>query len=210
MLLLIRYENDVDSKPEKTWAKVEATTEKQHSRFLNSKTHSLHWKKFWELPCHTDVPSIRRSVRGLERNTEVISKQAAKSSDECRDIALFDRSTMFVYDFNSAKTRKGIPKGIFFQGGRDGNIFREMLLGFLIRAVAKYDQHNGGLNQHHRHNPNNPEWPPLATNERRLSIYQQTLTPPKHAITKLACQLCGERLKMPLVCGYLFALSLLN
>lgn len=210
MLLLIRYENDVDSKPEKTWAKVEATTEKQHSRFLNSKTHSLHWKKFWELPCHTDVPSIRRSVRGLERNTEVISKQAAKSSDECRDIALFDRSTMFVYDFNSAKTRKGIPKGIFFQGGRDGNICREMLLGFLIRAVAKYDQHNGGLNQHHRHNPNNPEWPPLATNERRLSIYQQTLTPPKHAITKLACQLCGERLKMPLVCGYLFALTLLN
>ena len=210
MLLLIRYENDVDSKPEKTWAKVEATTEKQHSRFLNSKTHSLHWKKFWELPCHTDVPSIRRSVRGLERNTEVISKQAAKSSDECRDIALFDRSTMFVYDFNSAKTRKGIPKGIFFPGGRDGNICREMLLEFLIRAVAKYDQHNGGLNQHHRHNPNNPEWPPLATNERRLSIYQQTLTPPKHAITKLACQLCGERLKMPLVCGYLFALSLLN
>ena len=210
MLLLIRYENDVDSKPEKTWAKVEATTEKQHSRFLNSKTHSLHWKKFWELPCHTDVPSIRRSVRGLERNTEVISKQAAKSSDECRDIALFDRSTMFVYDFNSAKTRKGIPKGIFLQGGRDGNICREMLLEFLIRAVAKYDQHNGGLNQHHRHNPNNPEWPPLATNERRLSIYQQTLTPPKHAITKLACQLCGERLKMPLVCGYLFALSLLN
>ena len=210
MLLLIRYENDVDSKPEKTWAKVEATTEKQHSRFLNSKTHSLHWKKFWELPCHTDVPSIRRSVRGLERNTEVISKQAAKSSDECRDIALFDRSTMFVYDFNSAKTRKGIPKGIFLQGGRDGNICREMLLGFLIRAVAKYDQHNGGLNQHHRHNPNNPEWPPLATNERRLSIYQQTLTPPKHAITKLACQLCGERLKMPLVCGYLFALTLLN
>lgn len=166
MLLLIRYENDVDSKPEKTWAKVEATTEKQHSRFLNSKTHSLHWKKFWELPCHTDVPSIRRSVRGLERNTEVISKQAAKSSDECRDIALFDRSTMFVYDFNSAKTRKGIPKGIFLQGGRDGNICREMLLGFLIRAVAKYDQHNGGLNQHHRHNPNNPEWPPLATNEK--------------------------------------------
>lgn len=167
-------------------------------------------EKFWELPCHTDVPSIRRSVRGLERNTEIISKQAAKSSEGCRDIALFDRSTMFVYDFNSAKTRKGIPKGIFFPGGRDGNIFREMLLGFLIRAVAKYDQHNGGLNQHHRHNPNNPEWPPLATNERRLSIYQQTLTPPKHAITKLACQLCGERLKMPLVCGYLFALSLLN
>ena len=105
---------------------------------------------------------------------------------------------------------KESQRASFFQGGRDGNICREMLLGFLIRAVAKYDQHNGGLNQHHRHNPNNPEWPPLATNERRLSIYQQTLTPPKHAITKLACQLCGERLKMPLVCRYLFALTLLN
>lgn len=39
-------------------------------------------------------------MRGLESNVEVVSKQAAKYSDECGDITLFDWSTMFVYDSN--------------------------------------------------------------------------------------------------------------
>ena len=103
---------------------------------LQSKnTNVLHWKDF-EPACFTDASSIRKSVRGptlLKSNAEVVSKQAAKYSDACIDIALFDWSTMFIYGFNQAKTRREIPKDIFsMEGEKGGNTFREMLLGFLI------------------------------------------------------------------------------
>lgn len=57
--------------------------------------------------------------------------QAAKYFDERRDIALFDWSTMFMYDFNSSKTRKGIPKGIFFQEDKMGTYLMRRYLDFL-------------------------------------------------------------------------------
>lgn len=74
-------------------------------------------------------------MRRLERNAGVVSKQAAKSSDECRDITLFDWSTFTVYDFNSAKTRKGIPKGIFFKEDEMGTYFVRCYLDFLSKLL---------------------------------------------------------------------------
>lgn len=77
----------------------------------------------------------------LLQNAEVVSRQAVKYSSLCPDIALFDWNSMFIYDFSGEKKSLEIPMGTFFKEQQDGGItFREMLLGFLLRALAKHGE----------------------------------------------------------------------
>lgn len=83
-------------------------------------TNVLHWKDF-KPACFTDASSAMKSVRGhtlLKSNVEVVSKQAAKYSYECSDIAPFDWNTVCLW-FQPGKDQERNSKGHLFQGGRE-------------------------------------------------------------------------------------------
>lgn len=79
VLLLIHYENDVDSKREKNTGKGRGDDRKTAFAILEVKNTNVLLEKFKEFPCHTDVPSsIRKLVRGLEWNAEVVSNAGSQ------------------------------------------------------------------------------------------------------------------------------------
>lgn len=75
----------------------------------------------------------------LQKNAEVVSRQAVKYSSLCADITLFDWDSMFIYDFSSENNSRRMPMGTFFKEEPNSGItFREMLLGLLLQALAKH------------------------------------------------------------------------
>lgn len=79
------------AKKKKTRAKVEATTRKQHSRLLSSRTPMSYWKNLGSFPAipiyHHRSENQWADWNGMLRLSQT---QAAKYSDQRRDIALFD------------------------------------------------------------------------------------------------------------------------
>lgn len=117
-------------------------------------THVLFWDDFKHASCTKEnVDEIMAKVEGIQArkddhdvtllrdNAEVVSKQASKYSKLCPDIALFDWNSMFIFDFSDEHSDYELPVGTFFQEEPNGEItFRELLLGFLIRALARHGQ----------------------------------------------------------------------
>lgn len=55
----------------------------------------------------------------LCNNATTISKQAREYSSQCKDVAVFDRNSLFVFDFSNVNEQVTSPRpvrGTFFQG----------------------------------------------------------------------------------------------
>lgn len=78
----------------------------------------------------------------LDNNATWLSKQADKYADTCTEIAAFDWSAMFVFDFKDVNEDLASPKpvrGIFFEEMEGDKLtLRRVLLGFLIRALNRH------------------------------------------------------------------------
>ena len=117
-------------------------------------TDVLFWDDFKHASCtRENVDEIMAKVEGIQAqkdnhdvtllrdNAEVVSRQASKYANLCPDIALFDWNSMFIFDFSGEDDDDELPLGTFFQEEPNGGItFREMLLCFLIRALARHGQ----------------------------------------------------------------------
>lgn len=114
--------------------------------FKNTKV--LNWEGFESAACDNedDAESKLLKARGetlLDGNAIVVSKQAKKYARTCKDVAIFDWNCMMVYDFSDVDEDASPPKptrGIFFDEGTpaNGQTFRLVLLGFLIRAINRH------------------------------------------------------------------------
>ena len=120
--------------------------------FKNTKV--LHWQDFRKAsPQGVSAKDMRNTALGrkdqtlFESNALVVSKQAKKYSEEIApDVAVFDWEHMFIFDFTDVREDASDPKlcrGIWFeesaQHQNDKETFRMVLLGFLIRALRRYN-----------------------------------------------------------------------
>ncbi|KAL1886495.1 hypothetical protein Plec18167_000426 [Paecilomyces lecythidis] len=76
-------------------------------------------------------------------NALLLTKQATKYSQKCVDVALFDWTSMFIFDFADrlSTTEEGEVKGTYFSEDRrtrKGMTFRRQLFAFLARALKRY------------------------------------------------------------------------
>ncbi|MCJ1260006.1 hypothetical protein MMC24_007846 [Lignoscripta atroalba] len=119
--------------------------------FKNTKV--MHWQDFgFAMANSNNAKTMRDSAQGnnlhthFRNNAVWLSKQARKYSASVPDVALFDWSTMFIFDFNGMDEdilNPILANGIWFtestSNHNQGESFRTLLLGFLVRALVRHN-----------------------------------------------------------------------
>lgn len=75
----------------------------------------------------------------LKNNAITVSRQAAKYSKLCPDIAIFDWTSLMIFNFTSLNQEENsAAHGAFFQESTSEATFRLVLLDWLIRSLSQY------------------------------------------------------------------------
>lgn len=117
-------------------------------------TKVIHWDDFASAMANhnsakmkRDLAYSRKNNTHFRQNAYWLSKQARKYSENVKvpDVAIFDWNAMFIFDFNGMNENAQNPvlaSGIWFtesnSSAGQGETFRTILLGFLIRTLRRH------------------------------------------------------------------------
>lgn len=143
----------VHSRFDMQWTLVQGGTETKLAILEVKNTKVIHWTEFAPAEATQEnaekmMESVMERQTGtlLAGNAILLSKQAKKYSRACKDVAIFDWNSMFIFGFHGVREHsreRRLVRGIYFDESgpiaRKENItFRLMLLGFLVRALRRH------------------------------------------------------------------------
>ena len=75
----------------------------------------------------------------FEGNAIPLSKQVSKYSEFCKDIAIFDWSSLMIFDLHTWEKGQNRPaRGAFYKEAENIGTFRLALLGFVLRGISRH------------------------------------------------------------------------